>query len=99
MTTDQAAALIAETADEVHRCCADLEHAEHCRLVEQIKREPTRAGQCRAIAKILRACQEAARDPDVADELTWAATTMDDLAESADLAELIRSTNAAREMK
>lgn len=87
MTTDQAAALIAETEAEVRRCCADLEHVETCRLFEQLRVEPSRAEQCRVIAAIMRVCQAVAHDADVAHELGLFGETMDDYAESADLAE------------
>ena len=87
MKPEVAAALIAETAAEFRRCCADLDAAEQCRLVEQIRREPTRAGQCRAIARILSACQDAARDFDVRLELGHCHSDMLDIAETADIAE------------
>jgi len=87
MNTDQASALIADTAAELRRCCADLDAAEHCRLVDSLKREPSRAAQCRAIAGIIRACREAARDFDVQIELGHWYGEMMDIAETADLAE------------
>ena len=87
MTADHAAALITETAAEVRRCCADLDAAEQCRLVEQIRREPSLAAQCRAIARIIHACAEAAHDEDVTDELKRNAWTMECCAEDAELAE------------
>lgn len=87
MTADHAAALITETAAEVRRCCADLDAAEQCRLVEQIRREPTSAAQCRLVAKILHACQAAMHNSEVADELQRNAWMMECCAEDAELAE------------
>ena len=96
MKPSVATAMIEHTGQEITRCCADLDHAEHCRLVESIRREPTRAGQCRAIAKIIKACRAAAQHSgsyDIAHELHLAADALYDIAESADLAE----DEAARE--
>lgn len=87
MTADHAAAMIAETAAEFRRCCADLDAAEQCRMVEAIRREPTRAAQCRAIAGIIRACAEASSEWDVMIDLQRLHDDLIDLAESSDLAE------------